>query len=302
MSASEVEIFKKDGVKADLEKQEYSESQFRQITRRFMKHKVALAGLLFTVLLLLVGLFGPWITPYSPTKVTGAFSAPPTPEHWLGTDQLGRDVLSRLISATRISLIVGFATVALYVVFGTILGLLSAFYGGWLDMIVMRITDMVMAFPFMMVILVVVSVLDPSLQSIVLVLALFSWPAIARLVRGSVLSLKQTDYVKAAIALGLRTPRIIFRHILPNSLAPIIVNSTFGVAAAILAESGLSFLGMGLQPPAASWGNMLSGAQSISILSTQPWLWLPPGLMILFTVLAINFVGDGLRDAIDPKQ
>jgi peptide/nickel transport system permease protein len=154
----------------------------------------------------------------------------------------------------------------------------------------------------MMVILVVVSVLGPTLWTLVIVLALFSWPAIARLVRGSVLTLKQMDYVKAGVSLGLSTPRIVFRHILPNAIAPIIVNATFGVAAAIMAESGLSFLGMGVQPPTASWGNMLTDAQSISVMTDQPWLWLPPGIMILVIVLAINFVGDGLRDAFDPKQ
>ncbi|MNW26010.1 Glutathione transport system permease protein GsiD [compost metagenome] len=290
------------GVVAAPAKPERSSSQIRQLIKKFSKHKLAVAGLVFTLLLILVGLFGFWLSPYDPAKISGDFGAAPSSEHWLGTDQLGRDVLSRLISAAQVSMLVGFATVALYVVVGTIIGLLSAYYGGWLDMMFMRVTDVVMAFPFMMVILVVVSVVGPSIWTLVIVLALFSWPSVARLVRGSVLSLKQSDYVKAAVTLGLNTPRIIFRHILPNAIAPIIVNATFGVAAAILTESGLSFLGMGVQPPLASWGNMLSDAQSITILSEKPWLWVPPGLMILLTVLSINFVGDGLRDALDPKQ
>lgn len=278
------------------------ESVFRQMARRFLKHRLAVAGLVVTLLLILIAIFAPWLAPHSPYAVTTEFSAAPSSSHWLGTDQVGRDVLSRLLYATRVAVTVGFGTVALYVAFGTIIGLWSAYVGGWVDMLVMRVTDMFMAFPYMMVILVVVSVLGPTLWTLVLVLALFSWPSIARLVRGSVLTLKQMDYIKAGVALGLSTPRIVFRHILPNALAPIIVNATFGVAAAIMAESGLSFLGMGVQPPTASWGNMLTDAQSISVMTDQPWLWLPPGIMILVTVLAINFVGDGLRDALDPKQ
>ncbi|GLX69710.1 oligopeptide ABC transporter permease [Paenibacillus glycanilyticus] len=283
-------------------REERSEGAFRQMSRRFMKHKLAVVGLVITLFLIFIAIFAPWLSPHNPYAVTAEFSAAPSSVHLLGTDQVGRDVLARLIYATRVSVIVGFGTVALYVTFGTVVGLLSAYIGGWVDMLVMRITDMFMAFPYMMVILVVVSVLGPTLWTLVLVLALFSWPAIARLVRGSVLTLKQMDYVKAGVSLGLSTPRIVFRHILPNALAPIIVNATFGVAAAIMAESGLSFLGMGVQPPTASWGNMLTDAQSISVMTDQPWLWLPPGIMILVIVLAINFVGDGLRDAFDPKQ
>ncbi|RAI98101.1 peptide/nickel transport system permease protein [Paenibacillus pabuli] len=282
--------------------QEETEGVFRQMVRRFLKHRLAVAGLVVTLLLILIAIFAPWLSPHSPYEVTAEFSAAPSSSHWLGTDQVGRDVLARLLYATRVAVTVGFGTVALYVAFGTIIGLWAAYVGGWVDMMVMRITDMFMAFPYMMVILVVVSVLGPTLWTLVLVLALFSWPSIARLVRGSVLTLKQMDYIKAGVALGLSTPRIVFRHILPNALAPIIVNATFGVAAAIMAESGLSFLGMGVQPPTASWGNMLTDAQSITVMTDQPWLWLPPGIMILVTVLAINFVGDGLRDALDPKQ
>ncbi|PWW36118.1 peptide/nickel transport system permease protein [Paenibacillus pabuli] len=282
--------------------QEETEGVFRQMARRFLKHRLAVAGLVVTLLLILIAIFAPWLSPHSPYEVTAEFSAAPSSSHWLGTDQVGRDVLARLLYATRVAVTVGFGTVALYVAFGTIIGLWAAYVGGWVDMMVMRITDMFMAFPYMMVILVVVSVLGPTLWTLVLVLALFSWPSIARLVRGSVLTLKQMDYIKAGVALGLSTPRIVFRHILPNALAPIIVNATFGVAAAIMAESGLSFLGMGVQPPTASWGNMLTDAQSITVMTDQPWLWLPPGIMILVTVLAINFVGDGLRDALDPKQ
>lgn len=277
-------------------------SPVRQFARRFARHRLAVAGLSVTILLILVALLAPLLTPHSPYEVTAFFSSPPSSAHWLGTDQVGRDELSRLVMASRVSLLVGFSTVALYVTFGTLIGLVSAYAGGWIDLIVMRVTDMFMAFPFLMVILVVVSVLGASLQTIIYVLALFSWPAVARLVRSSVLSLKELDYVKAGRALGYGTMRILFRHLLPNALGPVVVNATFGVAGAILSEAGLSFLGMGVQPPAASWGNMLGDAQSLTVLTDQPWLWVPAGSMLLITVLAINFIGDGLRDALDPKS
>ncbi|WP_083205094.1 oligopeptide ABC transporter permease [Bacillus sp. FJAT-27264] len=283
-------------------KPETEDAFLKQLFTRFIRHKLAVAGLVITVLLILVALLAPWIAPNDPKEVTGVFSAPPSAEHWLGTDQVGRDVLSRLIYATQISLIVGFVTVALYVTVGTLIGIVSAYFGGWLDMVIMRITDMFMAFPFLMVILVVISILGSNMTTIILVLALFSWPSVARLVRGSVLSIKQLDYINAGVALGLSTPRILFKHIFPNAVGPIIVNATFGIASAIMSEAGLSFLGMGVQPPTASWGNMLTDAQSLTVLTDQPWLWVPPGAMILLTVLAINFVGDGLRDALDTRQ
>jgi peptide/nickel transport system permease protein len=281
---------------------EPEERYIQQIIHRFSRNRLAVAGLVFIILLVMTGLFAPWLTPHNPNEVTAVFSASPSSVHLLGTDQVGRDVLSRLIYATRISLVVGFLTVSIYVTVGTTIGLISAYYGGWADMIVMRLADIFMAFPYLMVILVVVSILGSSLTTIILVLALFSWPTVARLVRGSVLSLKQMDYVKAGVALGLSPLRIMFGHILPNALGPIIVNATFGVAAAILSEAGLSFLGMGIQPPTPSWGNMLSDAQSLTVLTNQPWLWVPAGSILLVTVLAINFMGDGLRDALDPKQ
>ncbi|MCZ8521681.1 MULTISPECIES: oligopeptide ABC transporter permease [Paenibacillus] len=276
-----------------------SERPVRGLAARFFRHKPAAAGLIFTLLLILTAVFAPLIAPHDPKEVTGVFSAAPSAGHWLGTDQVGRDVFSRLIHATRVSLLVGFVTVALYVTAGTLVGLFSAYYGGWPDMMMMRLTDMFMAFPFLMVTLIVVSVLGATMTTIILVLALFSWPGIARLVRGSVLAVKETDYIKSGIALGYSTPRILFGHILPNVAGPIIVGATFGMASAILSEAGLSFLGMGVQPPTPSWGNMLTDAQSLTVLTDQPWLWLPPGAMILCTVMAINFIGDGLRDALD---
>ncbi len=286
----------------DVQDLRVERSYIREIISRFGQHRLAVAGLLYMILLVLLALFAPLISPHDPYLVTGAFQSPPSLDHLLGTDQIGRDVLSRLLHAARVSLVVGVGTVAIYVVIGTLVGLVSAYYGGWVDMVCMRLTDIFMSFPFLMIILVLVSVLGPSIGTIISVLALFAWTGVARLVRGSVLSLKQMDYVKACVAMGLNTPRILFLHILPNAVAPIIVNATFGIAGAIMAEASLSFLGMGVQPPLASWGNMLMDAQSLTVLTEQPWLWLPPGIMIVLTVLAINFIGDGLRAALDPKR
>ncbi|GAK43230.1 dipeptide ABC transporter permease protein [Paenibacillus sp. TCA20] len=279
-----------------------ADSYWRMIRQRFMSHKLAVAGLIMMGFLILVGIFAPLIAPYDPNAIIGAFSASPSGAHWLGTDQVGRDVLSRLIYATRVSLAVGVITVILYVLIGTVVGAIAGYVGGWVDMLINRIIDVFMSFPSMMVILVLVTVLGTGLSNIIIVLALLGWPAVARLVRGSVLSLRQTEFVRAGIALGFSSPRLIFGHILRNAMGPILVNATFGAAAAILSESSLSFLGMGVQPPAASWGNMLNAAQSITALTTQPWLWIPPGLVIILSVLSINFIGDGIRDAMDPRR
>lgn len=277
------------------------ESYARQVRRKFLKHKLALWGLVTTILMLGIGILAPWIAPYHPNEVTDVFAARPSLTHWLGTDQIGRDVLSRLVYGTRVSLFIGFVTVALYVTFGTLIGMLAGYYGKWLDMLFMRITDIFLSFPYMLVVLVIVSILGANISTIMIVLALFKWPTIAMLVRGSVLSVKEMDYVRAGITLGYSTPRIMFRHILPNILSPIIVNATFGIASTILSEAGLSFLGMGVKAPQASLGNMLHDAQSLTVLTEQQWLWLPAGIVILIAVLAFNFVGDGLRDALDAR-
>lgn len=279
-----------------------SESYAKLITKRFVKHKLAVAGLVAFVLLILIGIFAPWIAPQDPNLIGKSFSAAPSSEHWLGTDQVGRDVLSRLIHATRVSLLVGVVTVAIYMVIGIVIGAVAGYLGGWADMVINRIIDVFMSFPSLMVILVLVTVLGTGISNIIIVLALLGWPSVARLVRGSVLALRESEFVKAGVTLGLSTPRLIFSHILPNCLGPILVNATFGIAAAILSESSLSFLGMGVQPPTASWGNMLNAAQSITALQSQPWLWIPPGMIIVIAVLSINFIGDGFRDAMDPKK
>jgi peptide/nickel transport system permease protein len=274
------------------------ESYFHLILRRFLKHRLAVVGLIVFTLIVLMAIFAPLITTQSPYNVDNAFVAPPSAAHLLGTDEVGRDVFTRLIYASRVSIIVGVGAVAIYILIGTVLGALSGYMGKWVDNVIMRITDVFMSFPYLMVILVLVSILGPSLFNITIVIGLLGWPPVARLVRGSVLSIREMDYVKAGVALGYSTPKILFQHILPNAIAPILVNATFGVAQAIILEASLSFLGMGVQPPTASWGNMLTQAQSLTVLASQPWLWIPPGVMILLAVLSINFVGDGLRDAL----
>lgn len=278
------------------------ESYARMVLRRFCRHKLAVAGAVFLAIVVVCALLAPWIAPYDPVQIQDAFGAAPSAKYLLGTDKSGRDVLSRLIYASRVSLLVGVASTGIAMVIGVVLGLVSGYFGGWMDMLLMRITDMVMAFPYIMLILVVASLVGPGMWNIIFILGFLNWPGVARLVRGNVLSIKESNYIKAAKVSGLSTPRILFGQILPNTVAPILVNATSGIALAILDEAALSFLSMGVQPPAASWGNMLNGAQSLTILTSQPWLWLPPGLAIVLTVLSINFMGDALRDALDPTN
>lgn len=278
------------------------ESYARMVLRRFCRHKLAVAGAVFLAIVVVCALLAPWIAPYDPVQIQDAFGAAPNAKYLLGTDQSGRDVLSRLIYASRVSLLVGVASTGIAMVIGVVLGLVSGYFGGWMDMLLMRITDMVMAFPYIMLILVVASLVGPGMWNIIFILGFLNWPGVARLVRGNVLAIKESNYIKAAKVSGLSTPRILFGQILPNTVAPILVNATSGIALAILDEAALSFLSMGVQPPAASWGNMLNGAQSLTILTSQPWLWLPPGLAIVLTVLSINFMGDALRDALDPTN
>lgn len=270
---------------------------------RFRRHKLAVIGAVVLLILIAIAIAAPLLAPHPPNAVSLAnYRKPPNMNYWLGTDAQGRDVLSRLMYAARISLSVSLFAVSIYVVIGTVLGGLAGYFGGWVDTIIMRMADMVLSFPSIIVIITIVSILGPSISNVILVIGLMGWPPIARLVRGEFLTLRERDFVTASRASGAPSARIIFRHILPNATTPIIVNATFGMANAILLEAGLSFLGLGVQPPTASWGNMLNAAQSITTLEEMPWLWLPPGITIVVAVLAINFVGDGLRDALDPRS
>lgn len=283
-------------------KEEAAAEQTNHVLRRFLRHRLAVAGLVVLILLILLAVFAPQIAPHDPNYIDMTnFDDRPSKLHPLGLDQVGRDVLSRLIHASRISLSVGVVAVGIYVVIGTILGSIAGFYGGGVDVSLTRFADMVLSFPQIMLILVIVSIVGPSIWNIMVVLGLLGWPPVFRIVRGQFLSLREQDFVQAGRAMGASDFRLIFKHVLPNSMGPLLVAATFGTATAILTEASLSFLGLGVQPPQASWGNLLIQAQSISIIEKQPWLWVPPGAMIFISVLAINFVGDGLRDALDPR-
>lgn len=275
---------------------------FHTIARRFMRHRLGMASLCFLAALILLALLAPLVTPYGPNKLVGKFSQPPSAAHWLGTDQVGRDVFTRLLYATRVSLLVGFAATAIATAVGVVLGLVSGYFGGLADMVIMRFTDMVMSFPYILLVLVAAAVFKPGLWNMILILGFVDWPGVARLVRGNVLSLRETAFVQASLVAGMPTRHTLFTEILPNTIAPILVYATSVVAISILDEAALSFLGMGVQPPTASLGNMLNGAQSITLLTSKPWLWAPPGIVIVLLVLSINFIGDALRDAVDPRN
>ena len=270
---------------------------------RFRHHKLAVIGVVILALLTFSAIGAPVIGRYDPNRTSiSNYRKPPTSTHILGSDASGRDVFSRLLYAGRISLSVGLVSVAIYTSIGVILGAFAGYYGGWVDSTIMRLADIVLAFPALIIIITLVSLLGPSVWNIMMVIGFLGWPSIARILRGQFLSLREQEFVLASKAIGSSNRRIIFRHLLPNALAPIIVAATFGMAGAILLEAGLSFLGLGVQPPTASWGNMLNDAQSLPILQSMPWLWLPPGVMIALAVLSINFIGDGLRDAFDPHH
>lgn len=278
------------------------ESYLQTVFRRFRRHHLAAVSLVILVILGGAALLAPVIAPYDPDAIVGSFSGAPNLQFWLGTDQIGRDVFSRLLFAMRISLLVGVMATLISTVIGVVLGLIAGYFGGVADMIIMRFTDMVMSFPYILLVLVAASIFKPGLWNIILILGFVDWPGIARLVRGNVLSLRETNFIKGNIVAGMPLRHILFLEILPNTAAPILVYATSVLALSMLDEAALSFLGMGVQPPTASLGNMLNGAQSLTVLTKQPWLWIPPGLLIVVLVIAINFIGDALRDALDPNS
>lgn len=277
------------------------QSSFFVVARRFCRHKLAVVCLVVLLALILLAVLAPWIAPYGPTKISGGFSKPPDAEHWLGTDQIGRDMFSRLLYAMRVSLLVGFLATVISTAIGVVLGLLSGYFGGWVDRVIMSFTDMVMSFPYILLVLVAAAIFEPGMWTMIVILGLVDWPGVARLVRGNVLSLRETNFCKSDVTSGMPGRYILFSEILPNTLAPVLVYATSVFAISILDEAALSFLGMGVQPPTASLGNILNGAQSITILTGKPWLWLPAGILIILLVICINFVGDALRDALDPR-
>lgn len=277
-------------------------SGFAAVFARFRRHRLAFVCLILLTALILLAVLAPLVAPYSPTKVTGGFSKPPDGAHLLGTDQIGRDMLSRLLYAMRISLMVGALATLISTVTGVLLGLLSGYFGGWVDHLIMGFTDTVMSFPYILLVLVAAAIFEPGLWSIILILSFVDWPSVARLVRGNVLSLRETNFFKGDIAAGMPRRYILFSEVLPNTIAPVLVYATSVFAISILDEAALSFLGMGVQPPVPSLGNILNGAESLSVLTGKPWLWLPAGILIIALVLCISFVGDALRDAFDPRN
>jgi peptide/nickel transport system permease protein len=275
-------------------------SIWRLAWRRFRRHKAGLVGLVVVLVEIAIALTAPVLIPRelaidpNPLNILQR----PAPEHWLGTDEVGRDIFARLIYASRISLAIGFLAAAVAILLGTAVGSAAGYVGGWLDNVLMRVTDAMLSIPALFFLIVLSVTLGPSVRTMVIVIGLLSWMELARIIRANVLSLKRREFVEAAQAIGARAPVVIARHILPNTLAPIVVAATLGVGNALLTEASVSYLGLGVQPPEPSWGNMLYNAQSYFF--NAPWITLYPGFMILITVLCINFVGDGLRDALDP--
>ncbi len=269
-------------------------------TNRLAKNKMAMAGLFVVALLFIVAIFADIIAPYPYDMIdTSRILEAPSPAHWLGTDRLGRDVLSRMIHGAGVSLSVGFVAVGISTLIGVVLGALAGFYGGMVDRITMRFVDIMLCFPSFFLILAVIAFVGPSIWNIMVVIGVTSWMGVTRLVRAEFLTIRERDFVQAAISQGAGDFRIIFLHILPNAMAPVLVSATLGVAAAVLVESGLSFLGIGVQPPDPSWGNMLTeGKDNIEIAW---WLSMFPGFAILITVMAYNLLGEGIRDSLDPR-
>jgi peptide/nickel transport system permease protein len=277
------------------------ESYFCQVFwKRFRRNRFAVAGGVVVVVLFLVSLLATWITPYNPDSLDlYHVLMPPSAMHWFGTDELGRDVFTRVVFGAKISLKVGFVAVGIAVLVGTLIGLVAAYYGGWIDSVLMRFVDIMLCFPTFFLILAVIAMLEPSIWYIMIIIGLTGWMGVARLVRAEVLSIKERDFIMAARAIGASDFRILFRHVLPNAMSPVLVSATLGVAGAILTESALSFLGIGVQPPTPSWGNILTSGKDY--IEFAWWLSLFPGLAILITVLSYNLLGEGIRDALDPR-
>jgi len=269
--------------------------------KKALSNPLALGGFIIILLIFVLAMLAPFIAPYDPNDINvKAILLGPSLQHWMGTDGLGRDVLSRMLHGGRISLLVGLVAVGISTLIGILLGAIAGFYRGWVDVFIMRLVDVMLSIPSFFLILAVIAFLTPSIINIMIVIGLTSWMGVTRLVRAEFLSLCEREYVMASRTLGARDYRLIFKHLLPNSLTPIIVSAVLGVAGAVLMESGLSFLGLGVQAPQASWGNILTDGKEY--IQFAWWLSLFPGLAILITVLGYNLLGEGLRDALDPRS
>lgn len=283
--------------------EEKNESYFHNVVEKLFENKLALAGIIIVLLEVVLVIILPFIMHLDATTPDyTAFAAAPSAKHILGTDAIGRDLFARLIYGGRTSLFVGLISTVISMLIGLPLGICAGYYRGFRESVIMRCADIFMSFPSIVLILVLVAIVGPSILSVTLVIGVLGWPEFARLIYARVLSIKEKEYVESARAVGTSDFVIILKYIMPNAIAPILITATFRTASAIILESSLSFLGMGVQAPQASWGNILYDAQSITVLSRRPWLWVPPGLALILTVLSINFFGDGIRDALDPKM
>ena len=283
-------------------KKRENESYLSEVLSKLTEHKMAMVGLFVITLEIILVVVLPFIMHLNPYDSDyTAFSAAPSGIHILGTDAIGRDIFARLVYGGRTSLLVGLLSTIISCAIGVPLGLIAGYFRGKAEIAIMRVADIFMSFPSIVLILVLVAVIGPSIWSVTIVIGVLGWTQFARLIYANVLSVSEKEYVESARAIGTSNYKIITKYILPNSFAPILIAITFQMASAILMESSLSFLGMGVQPPGASWGNMLYDAQSITVLSKRLWIWMPPGIALLITVLSINLLGDGIRYALDPK-
>lgn len=284
-------------------KKTMSEMWNSQAMKKFVHNKKAMLGLAIVTILVLAVVFIPLfadLDPYTTDRAAG-FNKPPSDAHILGTDDVGRDLFARLLYGGRISLFVGITSTIISVLIGIPLGLIAGYFRGTAESIIMRTADAFMSFPSMVLILVLVAVFGPSILTVTVVIGVLGWTAIAKLIYGNVLSIREREYIQAARAVGVSTKKILFSEVLPNAIPPVWANISFRVAGAILTESSLSFLGMGVQTPQASWGNIIFAAQNLLVLTARPWVWLPPGICIILVVIGFNFIGEGVRDALDPK-
>jgi peptide/nickel transport system permease protein len=299
MSETKAQIDASSNELAGLQREQRSE--FRRAWNRFVRYRAGLVGLAFIGMLVLMAIMPGILAPESPTEIfPGQRGSSPSSEFWLGTDDRGRDVLSRTIWGARTALLVGLVATLIATVIGVAIGAIAGFFGGWTDSILSRFIDSLMAFPLLALLLVLAAVLGPSLVTVTLIIGATVWTAYARVVRADIMSLRERDYVLAARAIGVQAPRLIVRHMLPNIMGPVIVLATLGIGSIIILEAALSFLGLGVQPPMPSWGRALSDARPHIL--RFPHMAIVPGVMITLTVLAFNLIGDGLRDAIDPRQ
>jgi len=290
-------------------KQEKILSPWKIVWLRLKRNKLAVTGLYILIAMLFLSFIAPFFSPYKIDDLDVAKRMMgPTSSHWLGTDEIGRDVLTRLMYGGRVSLLVGIIAVAITVIIGSILGVIAGFYGGFADGLIMRIVDIILCVPALPMFIILGAILSDMkfppkyrIFIVMFVIGILSWPGLCRLVRGQILTLREQDFMQATEALGLRDRRKMFKHLLPNTYPQIIVSATIGIGGAILTESALSFLGMGVMPPTPSWGNMIQVVRDLYTLQNRPWLWMPPGTLIFLTIMAINLLGDGLRDALDPK-